>query len=93
MTTGGEIHIHTLRPVAKKLTRANCPDCRHRAVIANYFTPWYGWESTCLRCGRSWRDGEWMPLYWEPQSRPKAIAAAKKRWRTAVLNGWEESYV
>jgi hypothetical protein len=27
-----------------------------------FFTPWYGWDSTCIRCGRQWQDGEWSEL-------------------------------
>lgn len=77
----GGIHIHAPRPTEKAILITICPDCKRRTRMIQFFTPWYGWESTCIRCGRSWQDGEWMPLTFEPQSRQKSIQRAKKLWR------------
>jgi hypothetical protein len=30
--------------------------------MIQFFTPWYGWDSTCLKCGRKWCDDYWMEL-------------------------------
>jgi len=30
--------------------------------MLSFFTPWYGWNSTCIKCGRQWNDGEWCEL-------------------------------
>lgn len=79
------IHIHAPQPTDKSIHVATCPDCKQRTRMISFFTPWYGWESTCINCGRNWQDGEWTPLDFVRQSRQKSIAAAKKRWRTTQL--------
>lgn len=56
-----------------------------------FFTPWYGWDSTCIKCGREWQDGEWCPLDFVRQSRQKSIAAAKKRWRSMKQTNKEKT--
>jgi hypothetical protein len=30
--------------------------------MIQFHTTWYGWDSTCIKCGRNWQDGEWMDL-------------------------------
>lgn len=44
-------------------------------------TPHRRWYRQCLRCGRNWQDGEWMPLAFERGSRRKSIERAKRLWR------------
>ena len=58
-----------------------CPDCgKHtRMIYADY--EWYGRNQTCLRCGRRWSDGEWMPLAFERGARKKSVERAKKHYR------------
>ena len=75
------IHIHAPQATAKSVTIVICRDCGERTRMLQFFTPWYGWDSTCIKCGRHWSDGEWMPLDFVRQSRQKSIAAAKKHWR------------
>lgn len=75
------IHVHAPRVTRKSRHAGVCLDCEKRTRFLSFFTPWYGWDSTCLRCGRRWSDGEWMRLAFEPQSRQKSIDAAKRRWR------------
>ena len=77
----GHVHIHAPQATTKVVTVTTCPDCKKRTRMLQFFTPWYGWDSTCLRCGRRWEDGEWMPLAFVPQSRQLSIAAAKRLWR------------
>ena len=58
-----------------------CLDCKNRTRMIQFLTPWYGWDSTCIRCGRRWQDGEWMALPFIPKSREISVSSAKKRWR------------
>jgi len=76
-----KIHIHAPSATAKSATATICVDCGKRTRMLQFFTPWYGWDSTCIRCGRRWMDGEWMPLDFVRQSRQKSIAEAKSTWR------------
>ena len=78
----GEIHICAPNPEGFGLRSIDkCPDCaKHTRMIYTDYE-WYGREQTCLRCGRHWSGGEWMPLCFEPQSRRKSIEAAKKHYR------------
>jgi ribosomal protein L37AE/L43A len=75
------IHICAPKATYKRVFATNCPDCKKRTRMLQFFTPWYGWDSTCLRCGRMWSDGQWMPLDFVPQARQKSIDRAKKLWR------------
>lgn len=51
------IHIHAPVVTAKSITTKICPDCKRRTRMLSFFTPWYGWDSTCIKCGRNWSDG------------------------------------
>lgn len=75
------VHIYAPQATAKKAFATTCPDCKRRTRMLARFTPWYGWDSTCLRCGRSWCDGEWMPLPFMRGARQHNIDEAKKYWR------------
>lgn len=77
----GGVHICWTRTTAKDVWSGNCVDCGKRTRFLSFFQPWYGWDSTCIRCGRRWSDGEWMPLPFVRQSRQKSIESAKDRWR------------
>ena len=77
----GNVHIYAPQPSQRHIGRRVCLDCGRNAYFIALFTEWYGWDSTCLNCGRSWCDGEWMPLDFVPQSRQKSIASIKRRWR------------
>lgn len=75
------VHIHAPAATAKRAHGQTCPDCKKRTRMMEFFTPWYGWDSTCLRCGRAWQDGEWMPLPFMRGAREQNIARAKNIWR------------
>ena len=77
------IHIHAPSPVKTALTSAVCPDCGKHTRMIGLLYEWYGWDSTCLRCGRHWSDGEWMPLDFVPGARRKSIESAKRAYRSA----------
>jgi len=77
------IHIHAPDASLVEIVRRVCHDCSRRAYFTAIFTEWYGWDTTCLNCGRSWCDGEWMPLDFCRQSRQRSIDAAKRRWRNS----------
>ena len=74
------IHIHRPSATAKRIVAGVCPDHGKRTRFIEFFTPWYGWRSTCMRCGREWGDGEWLPLDFYRGVRAANIAAAKKYW-------------
>lgn len=75
------VHIHAPRQTAKAVTAGDCPDCKKRSRFLGFFTPWYGWDTTCLRCGRRWQDGEWTPLDFMRGVRQRNIDATKRHWR------------
>lgn len=75
------IYIHSPRAIAKKTHGDTCPDCKQRTRFVGFFTPWYGWDSTCLRCGRNLKDGEWMALPFMRGARQHNIDHAKRLWR------------
>ncbi len=66
---------------AKRALPTTCLDCKRRTRIIEFFTPWYGWHSTCIRCGREWYDGEWVALEFARGVRQRNINAAKAMWR------------
>ena len=75
------IHIFAPPPTAKSIHTTICPDCKKRTRMLCFYTPWYGDNSTCLKCGREWAGGEWLPLTFERGARQKSIDHAKKLWR------------
>lgn len=77
------LHIHAPQPQMKSLTRASCGDCKQESLFVGFHTPWYGWDETCVRCGRHWQDGEWLPLDFYRYARRDSISRARKRWRTS----------
>lgn len=75
------IHIYA-PPVTRRFVLARtCPDCGKRTRMLGFYYEWHGATVTCLRCGREWRDGEWMPLPFMRGARAHSIAAAKAHWR------------
>ena len=76
-----EVYIHAPLATAKRAKAETCPDCKRRTRMLEFFTPWYGWTCTCIRCGRKWIDGEWMPLPFMRGARQHEIDRAKDHWR------------
>lgn len=75
------VHIHAPQASMRHLGRIFCPNCKKRSFAASWFTEWYGWDSTCLRCGDSWQDGAMCDRPFMRGWRKKSIAAAIARWR------------
>lgn len=66
---------------SQTIRAGDCPDCGKRTRFICFHYPYYGTDSTCLRCGRHWSDGEWMPLPFERAARRNSIERAKRAWR------------
>lgn len=75
------IHIYAPRADARRVMADHCPDCKQRSRFIEFFTHWYGWYSTCLRCGRRFQSGEWVPFESYRYARRDSIAAAKIQWQ------------
>lgn len=80
------LHIHAPQPTERSLHRLSCPTCERKTFMVSFFTEWYGWHSTCLKCGDQWEDGEMLERPFAPRWRKQSIEHAKKRWRS-----WEGS--
>jgi hypothetical protein len=77
----GDIIICIPDPVQRKISTQYCQDCKQQSWFLSWWYEFYGPTEVCLRCGRRWEDGEWMPLALERGSRDKSIAQAKQVWR------------
>lgn len=75
------MYIHNPKATAKQIKAEICPDCKRRTRMIGFFTPWYGWDETCMKCGRNWKDGEWMRFPFVRGAREASIATAKMHWR------------
>ena len=79
-----KLTVHVCAPPAAeaKIFRQKCPTCERRVYFVGFFTPWYGWSKTCLRCGEQWEDGERMdrPLMrgWREKSKVRARARFRR---------------
>lgn len=85
MSAASFVHIHAPLPCKRACDRRECPVCHRRSVILSWFTDWYGWDSTCLRCGDMWADGELLERPFARGWRKRNIEAARQRWRKARL--------
>ena len=84
------VHIYAPRCVEKYAIAGVCLDCKKRTRFLTFTYEWHGPDSTCIRCGRSWSDGEWTPLPFVRGSRQKEIARAKERFRRTTPIGVDE---
>lgn len=76
------VHIYAPPTLRKKAFVCDaCPDCGAKTLMLSFFQEWYGWHSTCIKCGRQWEDGEWLALPFMRGARAKSVAEAKTRWR------------
>jgi len=75
------VHVYAPPCTSKHVLTGTCPDCGKRSRFLTFSYEWYGPDSTCIRCGRSWSDGEWMPLPFVRGARQKEIDRAKARFR------------
>lgn len=86
---GSTTRVHILRPecVTKSAIGGTCPDCKQRTRFLTYSYEWYGPDSTCIKCGRSFNEDGWVNLPFVRGSREKEIKRAKDRFRnTAAKN-------
>ena len=84
------VHIYSPPCVTKSAVAGTCPDCGRRTRFLAYSYEWYGWHATCIRCGRSFNEDEWVPLPFVRGARQKEIAGAKERFRRTVAIGVDE---
>lgn len=75
------VHVHIPKATDRKLHRIQCPTCNRRTYAMSWFVPWYGWDTTCFKCGDAWQDGEMVGRPFRPRWRADRIARAKRRWR------------
>lgn len=73
------IHIKYVRYSKKCCAREFCPTCNKNTFFVSLFEEWYGWDSTCLKCGDRWQSGELCPRPFARGWRKKSIEQAK-RW-------------
>ena len=79
--TPAALHIHAPPPIRAAKRRRHCPTCEIRTTFASFLYEWYGWYTTCLRCGDAWRDGERAERPFMPGWRKERVAKARERWR------------
>jgi len=77
--------VHICAPQGYRFAHAGtCLDCGQRTRFIGISYVWYGSDSMCLKCGRCWSDGEWMPLDFVRGSRQKSIDSMKVAFRRAI---------
>ena len=75
------IHICSPPRTEQRIVSGKCSDCKKFSRFIQFFYEWYGPNETCLKCGRQWNDGEWMPLDFTRGIRKQNIEKAKKIYR------------
>lgn len=79
------VHIHAPQPEAFGISRVDCPTCKKRSYSVWRFTPWYGSDSTCMRCGEEWTEEGRCERPFMRGWRKQNIDNARKLWKR--LNG------
>jgi hypothetical protein len=77
------VHIYAPPSTGRSVRWAECPDCGKRSPMASIYYEWHGPHSTCMRCGRSWSDGEWMPLAFSRTARRDSRDQMRRSWKRA----------
>lgn len=77
------LHLHAPSADRAEINRGDCPTCAKATRFVEIHVPWYGWTSSCLRCGDSWQDGERLERPFARGWRPRAIEEARARYRRA----------
>jgi len=85
------IYINWVRYSTKALSRHYCSNCKKNRFFVAFYQEWYGWDSTCLKCGDSWADGERRERPFMRGWRAKAIEAAKSRYRRLIVKIGEDN--
>jgi hypothetical protein len=86
----GHFHICAPAVVDRRVSRTVCLDCQKPTRMLSFFQEWYGWHSTCIRCGRQWDGGEWLSLEFRRGVRKANVENAKRRWRLLSKTGLAE---
>jgi hypothetical protein len=76
-----KLHIYAPGSTAKEAHARTCPGCNQRTRLLKFYTPRYGWDATCIRCGQKWIDGESAEIPKTNGIRTDNIESAKIRWR------------
>lgn len=77
------VHICAPLPTHRFHFKKVCLDCKKESLFIGVSYEWYGSDATCLRCGRKWCDGEWMPPGFYRNARRDSKRAAKAAYRRA----------
>ena len=78
--------VHICAPQGFRFQRTGtCPDCKQRTRFIGISYEWYGPDQWCLKCGRRWSDGEWMPLPFVRDSRRVNLEQGKRAYRHAAV--------
>ena len=77
-------HIGFTQTHKRAIHRLVCADCKRKSYFASFFEEWYGWDSTCMNCGRHWQGGEWVPLDFYRYARQNNKEDARLRWRRGI---------
>jgi hypothetical protein len=82
----GERCVHIYRPATtgKSLTSGKCIDCKADTIFVGFHQEWHGWTETCVRCGRRFADGEWLPLDFSREARRANIKSVLEQWGRAT---------
>jgi hypothetical protein len=79
------LHVNFVRHIIAMLHRIDCPTCKKKTYATAFYQEWYGWDTTCLRCGEEWQDGKMSERPFERGWRTKRIIAAKKHYRAMTV--------
>jgi hypothetical protein len=77
-----QVHINYTRYSDVDLSKHYCPTCDKQTFFTAFFQDYYGWDSTCLKCGEHWCDGEMSERPFARGWRKDSIKRAKAAYRS-----------
>lgn len=86
------IHILWSRVDRWSLSKMPCPTCKKKRYFWSWFQDWYGWESTCLKCGDRWQDGERCERPFRPRWRKESVKSALLHARHTIRESRREDH-
>ena len=78
------VHLCAPKPQNRFTSKTTCPSCNRPTLMIGISYEYYGVDVTCIRCGRNWKGGEWMPLDFFRHARRDNIRRAKRAYRDAA---------